>query len=73
MEEAGGFPPGGAAEKFGNGKQASFAEKGFELTNDGEEGNEVDGGHAALDEEAGDDEVAEVVVKRGHRTFRAVG
>ena len=73
MKEAGSFAPGVAAEEFGYWKKAVFAQKRLELANDGEEGDEVDGGHSALDEEAGEDEVAEVVVERGHRTFRAVG
>ena len=48
-----------------------FAEEGFELADYGEEGDEVDGGHAALDEEAGEDEVAEVVVERAHRCVQS--
>ena len=54
------------AQEFGDGKKAAFAEERFELADDGEEGDEVDGGHAALEKQASEDEVAEVVVDRGH-------
>jgi len=70
VEEARGFAPGGAPEKVRDGEQAVFAEKGLELPDDGEKGDEVNGGHAALDEKAGESEVAEVVVERDHTSVQ---
>jgi len=62
MEDAGGFALGGVAEIVRNGKEAGFTEERFELAYDGEEGYQVDRGHAALDEQAGEPEVAEIEV-----------
>lgn len=62
MEDAGGFAPRGVLEVVRDRKESVFAEERFELSDDGGEGNQIDCGHAALDKEAGEPDVAEIRV-----------
>ena len=59
-------PPAAAPEIEGNGQESLLAEEGLELASDRDEGDEVNCRHSALNEDAGEGEVAEVVVKREH-------
>jgi len=68
MEQAGCLTQARGLEEFGNGQKATFSEQRLELADDREESDEVNGSHATLDEGAGEDEVAEVVVERGHNS-----
>ena len=70
-ENAGRFAEGDAREICRNGEQAVLSEEGLELAQDGEEGDDVDCCHASLQEEAGDPEVAEIVVDREHAPLQA--